>query len=142
MNGVNFELWPWVHMSFPDDMSSLSCGSAGGVPLRTTLFCSVLRFFGVVPFDLHWLAFEEITEGSGFEECSTTLMHKYWRHTRKIVIDDEVKRGGSPVGITVMDRVRFSPRVPLIGSILLPIVRIIFEHRHYRLRGKFGGSAV
>jgi ligand-binding SRPBCC domain-containing protein len=42
-------------------------------------------------------------------------------------------------GCVLQDRVRFEPRLPLPGPMLLPLYRTVFRHRHRRLRRHFGG---
>jgi ligand-binding SRPBCC domain-containing protein len=132
MRNVNDELKPWIRMSYPDDKATLVGveGLHGAVPMNTTLFCSVLYIFGFIPVDWHWLAFDQIDFGSGFDEHSTSVLQRSWKHSRHIVCKDDV--------VVVEDNVTFSPRLPLVGYLLLPIVRSLFAHRHHRLRLKFG----
>lgn len=126
MQHVNDELLPFVRMTYPADRASLA-GQA--VLMNTVLFRSVILLFGFIPVDLHALAFDKIVDNKAFYENSITLTHKYWKHTRSLA-DTE---GGT----LVKDEVHFSPRLPLIGYLLLPVYRAIFRHRHRRLAKAF-----
>lgn len=122
MQGVNDELAPLVRMSAPADLRRLPFTQA---PLKQPLFASWVLLFGVLPFDRHQLRLDEVWEG-GFRENSSSLIHRTWRHEHVII-----PHNGS---CTLKDTVRFEPRVPLLGYILLPVVRLIFRHRHKQLQ--------
>ncbi len=130
MDGVNSELSPWMKMSFPKGRSSL-VGLVHEVPMRTTLFGSVLLLFGIIPIDLHWLSFDRLDEGHGFDENSSSLLQKYWKHSRHIITFD------SHEDIIVRDDVEFLPRISIFGYLVLPIVKFLFAHRHRQLKKKF-----
>jgi ligand-binding SRPBCC domain-containing protein len=127
MKNVNAELSPFITMTYPKDRSELAGHVV--VPTHVVLFTSVLLLFGWIPFDLHYLSFDRIVEGSAFYENSTTLLNRYWKHTR--IISQRGQR------VFVSDEVHFSPRVPLIGNIMVPIVRYIFNSRHHNLKNAF-----
>lgn len=122
MQNVNYELLPIVRMTYPKDRAALN---GADVPLHTPLFTSVLLLFSIIPIDLHYLAFDRIDEGNAFYEYSTTLTHRYWKHTRSLTATDG--------GTLVKDEVTFQPRLPLLGYIFLPIYKQVFKHRHSRL---------
>lgn len=126
MKNVNYELLPIVRMTYPKDRAALN---GADVPLYTPLFASVLLLFCIIPIDLHRLAFDRIDEGNAFYENSTTLTHKYWKHTRALT----AVKGGT----LVKDEVTFQPRIGLLGHLFLPIYTQVFAHRHRRLTKLF-----
>ncbi len=128
MPNVNKELMPYIRMTYPANRVTLN--GVENVPYGQTLFVSILLLFGLIPIDLHWLRLDKIVNGRAFHENSTTLMHRYWKHTRTLVDKGE--------GVTVItDEVEFMPRIAMLGYILLPIVKYIFNHRHEQLRKTF-----
>ena len=82
MKNVNAELWPFAKMTYPANKARLDQQE---VPLNKTLFTSVILLFGFIPVDLHHLKFDRLEPGYAFYENSTTLTHKYWKHTRSII---------------------------------------------------------
>lgn len=146
MKGVNEELMPWMRMTYPSETSSLM-GIVNKVPLRTTLFTSVLLLFGFLPIDLHWLALDHIDEGKGFDENSCSLLQKYWKHSRHITTipsidgDPNSERQDDTIStqkrIIVRDELEFCPRVPFVGYFVLLVVKFLFMHRHKQLKKKF-----
>jgi ligand-binding SRPBCC domain-containing protein len=125
MEGVNHELAPFIHMTSPAAMRRLPFTQA---PLKQPMFASWLLLFGILPFDRHQLGLDEVWEG-GFRENSSSLIHRVWRHERMITANG--------ADSTLTDTLEFEPRVPLLGFILLPIVRFVFQHRHRRLKQFF-----
>ncbi len=119
---------PLLRMTVPNGKERLPFTQ---VPLQQPLFGSWLLLFGVLPFDRHLLQLDHVWEG-GFSENSKSLVHRVWRHDRTIVSTD--------TGCTLTDSLQFEPRIPLIGYMLLPIVRYVFRHRHRHLRQWFGSS--
>jgi hypothetical protein len=129
MTNVNIELSPYIRMTYPENMSRIS--ERDEVPYGETLFVSVLLLFGFFPIDLHWLRFDNIVRGKAFYENSTTLLHKYWKHSRILTKD-------SASGcVQVTDKLDFMPRIRLFGYVLLPIIKYVFENRHMKLRSVF-----
>ena len=126
MKNVNAELFPFCRMTYPSDMSEI-----GGqtVPMNTVLFASVILLFGLIPIDLHYLKFSGLEDGHFFHENSYTFTHIFWKHSRTIS-----ERNGK---VYVLDDLSFSPRIPLIGYILLPLYKLIFANRHRILRNSF-----
>jgi ligand-binding SRPBCC domain-containing protein len=134
-------------MTYPSETSSLSGIDREIIPLRTTLFCSVLLLFGFIPFDLHWLALEHIEEGKRFDEHSSSILQKFWKHSRYISIinNDPIpkndrntnNRGDQQQQVVIDDELEFCPRIPLIGNLVLIIVKLLFTHRHNQLKRKF-----
>jgi ligand-binding SRPBCC domain-containing protein len=127
MTGVNAELMPLVRMTFPRGAERIdTVAHTAGKPL----FRSVLLLFGVLPIDVHQVALAKLDPGVGFLECSSSLLHRRWIHERRLEPEGENTK--------IRDRVSFESRVPFLGTLLAPIVRAIFRHRHERLRRHFG----
>ena len=82
MKNVNAELWPYAKMTYPADKAELGKRE---VPVNETLFTSVILLLGFIPVDLHYLKFDRLEPGYAFYENSTTLTHRYWKHTRSII---------------------------------------------------------
>lgn len=123
LRGVNRELGPWLRMSGPQDLSLEE--------LRGRTHSSWLLLLGVLPYDRHRLGFESIEPGRGFAERSSSWTQRAWWHDRTL---EPLVRGGT----RVTDRVRFEPRVRLLGPALRWTVDRVFRHRHRRLRRRFG----
>ena len=129
MSSINYELMPIIRMTYPPDRASLK-DSETLIPFGKTLFRSTLLLFGFIPIDLHWLCLEQIVEGESFNENSFTLLQKQWKHARSLA--------STTNGFVILtDSVEFTPRIPLLGYILLPVVKYIFWHRHLQLKKKF-----
>jgi len=129
LRGVNRELMPLCRMTYPKGRSTL-----GGElpPLRTRLFRSWILLFGVLPIDYDDLVLEELVPGHHFQEASTLLTQRVWRHRRTI----EPAAGGC----TVTDELQFEPRVALLGRLHLATFRLAFRLRHWNLRRLFGSA--
>ncbi|RYH06743.1 hypothetical protein EON65_42505 [archaeon] len=130
MEGVNFELQPYLHMTFPATHSNLTTISRSNLGL--TLFASILLLFMYIPVDLHWLRLVDVQEGEGFHEHSCSLLQQYWKHERYLVKGEE----GSDC-TQLVDEVEFCPRITFLGYLLKPVVKAIFRHRHIQLQKKF-----
>jgi ligand-binding SRPBCC domain-containing protein len=128
MGGVNYELMPRVRMTVPPEARDLSILDA---PVAETLFRSWVLLFGAIPLDLHSLRLSEIGPGHRFVEESTSALQRRWRHERTVVEDGE--------GCIVTDQLTFSPRLRLALPVVAEVVRGVFEHRHARLRARWGG---
>lgn len=77
-----------------------------------------------------WVARVEV--GRGFLERSRMLSQRVWEHERTLErVDGEAHR------CCLTDRVRFEPRLPFGGTVMLAIVRLVFHHCHRRLREAF-----
>lgn len=127
--GVNDELGPLIRMTAP-----VGTCIDEDVPLGRTWFRSRLLLFGVLPVDYDDLAFDRVEPGRGFHERSTMRSMSVWEHERTLE-----QRGD---GCLVLDRLRFVPRIPLPAALLRAIVGWVFDHRHRRLRRRFGGDRV
>jgi hypothetical protein len=130
MEGVNYELAPLVRMTHPPEVEDLN---PSNVPLNERLFRSWILLFGLIPFDYDDLVLVRVEPGRGFLERSSMLSMRVWEHERTLEADDD--------GCLITDRIRFVPRVPLVGRLLRPVLRRFFRHRHRRLRRYFGGES-
>lgn len=128
--GVNAELRPLLRITAPEGVESLE---PEDVVLGQRMFRSWILLFGVIPFDYDDLTLVRIEPGRGFLERSPMLSMRLWEHERTLDRD-----GGA--SCLVADRLRFEPRLPVPGALLRPIVRLLFRHRHRRLRAQFGGE--
>jgi RimJ/RimL family protein N-acetyltransferase len=125
--GVNHELAPFLHMSFPDGIEDLS---ASGVPLGERLFRSRIRLLGVVPVEWDDVTFVEIEPGRRFLERSPLLTQRSWEHERVVTADGP--------GSRLTDRIAFEPRATSLGSFHWAAFRAVFAWRHRRFRRRFG----
>jgi len=130
--GINDELRPWMTMSMPRGAKDLTVDT---VPAGTPVGRCWLRLFGVLPFDYDDLMIAELWPGRGFDEQSTMLSMRRWRHERTVEPDGDAKT-------VVRDRLTFELRAPL--RLLTPIVAAgigaLFGHRHRRLQRYFSGG--
>ncbi|OBF37694.1 hypothetical protein A5724_11005 [Mycobacterium sp. ACS1612] len=130
--GINDEVRPWMTMSMPRAIRGLTIDD---VPVGIPLGRAWLRLFGVVPFDYDLLTIAELQPGRGFDEQSTMMSMRRWRHQRFVKPDGESKT-------VVRDRITFELRAPL--RFATPAVaaglRALFGHRHRRLRRHFTTS--
>ena len=129
--GINDELRPWMTMSMPRGAESLTVDN---VPIGVPIGRAWMRLFGVLPFDYDLLRIAELDPGRGFDEQSTMMSMRQWRHQRSVTPDGDSKA-------IVRDRITFQLRAPLRPA--TPIVaaglRALFGHRHRRLQQYFGG---
>jgi ligand-binding SRPBCC domain-containing protein len=127
--GINDEVRPWMTMSMPRGAESLSVDN---VPVGVPIGRAWLRLFGVLPFDYDKLTIAELKPGRSFDEQSTMMSMRTWRHQRSVTPDGDAKA-------VVRDRITFQLRAPLRPA--TPIVaaglRALFGHRHRRLQRHF-----
>eukprot|EP01031_Cornospumella_fuschlensis_P042348 gene42348-51722_t len=133
MEGVNFELQPYLYMTYPAAQADLSTTPRSKI--GSFLFASILLLFMYIPVDLHWLRLVDVQEGEGFREHSCTLLQQDWKHERYLVQGEN----GSDT-TQIVDEVEFSPRINVLGYLLKPVVKAIFRHRHLQLQRKFQSS--
>ena len=127
MEGINYELSPWMRMTAPRG----TVLSPAAVPIGRRWFRSWILLFGMVPFDYDHLCIERIDPGRGFLERSTMLSARRWEHERTL----QPLEGG---GTRLTDRVSFVPRLPATARAHRAVVAVIFRHRHRRLERFFG----
>jgi ligand-binding SRPBCC domain-containing protein len=127
--GINDELRPWMTMSMPRGAKSLTVDN---VPVGTPIRRCWLRLFGVVPFDYDRLTIAELVPGRSFDEQSTMMSMRRWRHERSVSPDGNGKA-------VVRDRITFQLRTPLrpLTPIVAAALRALFGHRHRRLQRHF-----
>ena len=128
MDGVNYELAPLLRMTHPPEVEQLN---PSNVPLNQRLFRSWILLLGLIPFDYDDLVLVRVEPGRGFLERSSMLSMRVWEHERTL----EDTEGGC----LVTDRIRYVPRLPVIGHLVRPLLRGFFRHRHRRLGRYFGG---
>ncbi|KAA0112105.1 hypothetical protein [Mycolicibacterium sp. P1-5] len=128
-DGINDEMRPWMTMSMPRGAEDLTVDT---VPVGVPVGRCWLRLFGVVPFDYDYLMIAELRPGYGFDEQSTMLSMRTWRHQRSL----EAGRAGTTV---VHDRLTFELRGPLrpLTAIVAIGIRALFGHRQRRLQRHF-----
>jgi ligand-binding SRPBCC domain-containing protein len=127
--GINDELRPWMTMSMPRGAESLTVDN---VPVGVPIGRAWLRLFGVLPFDYDRLTVAELQPGQSFDEQSTMLSMRHWRHERSVTPDNDGKT-------VVRDRITFQLRAPLrpLTPVIAAGLRALFGHRHRRLRRHF-----
>ena len=124
VEGINYELGPWVRMTVPRglDMDALRAGQLGR---------SWILAFGVLPVDYDDLGLAVLEDGKGFRERSTMASASAWHHDRELV----PLPGG---GTRVVDEIGFEPRIGAFGGLQAFVFQAMFRHRHRRLRRRFG----
>src|ERR1700755_1168258 len=126
--GIDDEVRPWMTMSMPRGAESLTVDN---VPVGTPIGRAWLRLFGVLPFDYDRLTIAALEPGRSFDEQSTMMSMRAWRHQRSVTPE-------GPKAV-VRDRITFELRAPLRPA--TPIVaaglRALFGHRHKRLQRHF-----
>jgi ligand-binding SRPBCC domain-containing protein len=127
--GVNDEVRPWMAMSMSRGAESLTVDN---VPVGTPIGRAWLRLFGVVPFDYDRLTIAELVPGRSFDEQSTMMSMRRWRHERSVTPDSDRKA-------IVRDHITFRLRTPLrpLTPIVAAALRALFGHRHRRLQRHF-----
>jgi ligand-binding SRPBCC domain-containing protein len=130
--GINDEVRPWMTMSMPRGAESLSVDN---VPVGTPIGRAWLRLFGIVPFDYDRLTIAELVPGRSFDEQSTMMSMRSWRHQRSVEPDGDAKT-------VVRDRLTFELRAPLrpLTPIVARGIGALFGHRHRRLQRHFANA--
>jgi ligand-binding SRPBCC domain-containing protein len=127
--GVNREFRPLLRMTFPSNtVDFVSAWQPGQRSFRSWLLLG-----GVLPVEYDDLTLVEVEPGRRFLERSQLLSQHVWEHERTI----EPTSGGS----LVTDRVRFSPRIPVLTNVYCWAFTWVFRLRHRNLRRTFGGAA-
>jgi len=132
MAGVNLELSPYIKMTYPKDKANLSDQTTQFIS-GETIFVSFLLLFGLIPIDVHFLRLDAFDKGTSFTENSVSLLQESWRHHR-------ILTQTSAECVDVTDTVTLQPRLPLLGHLLLPVVRFVFRGRHINLQSMFHGG--
>jgi ligand-binding SRPBCC domain-containing protein len=125
--GINDELRPLMRMTAPGRIRALE---PSDVVLGERIFRSWVLLFGVLPIDFDDLTLVALEPGRGFQERSRMLSMRVWEHDRTLTSEGN--------GCRVVDRLAFEPRLPGMGPLLERFIRMMFRHRHKRLRRHFG----
>ncbi len=128
--GVNHELGPLLRMTHPARYPGVEDIPTDG----RCHFVSVVLLLGVIPVELHRVAFRGLEAGDHFDEVSSNLTMREWHHYRSV----RAVEGG----VEVVDRCRIVPRAAWLGPLLERIYRAVFRRRHRRLRARFAEAAV
>lgn len=128
VEGINAEFRPFLKMTFPAGIDEID---PADVPLGRRFCRCWILLFGMVPVDYDDLTFVEIEPGRRFLERSSTSTQSVWEHERIV----EERPGGS----RLIDRIRYEPRLPLLGPVHRWIFEFVFDWRHRQLRQRFGG---
>jgi ligand-binding SRPBCC domain-containing protein len=130
--GINDEVRPWMTMSMPRGAQSLTVDN---VPIGEPVGRAWLRLFGILPFDYDRLTIAELVPGRSFDEQSTMMSMRRWRHERSVSPDGNGKA-------VVRDRITFQLRAPLrpMTPIVAAGLRALFGHRHRRLQRHFANA--
>lgn len=126
LDGVNAELWP-IRMSAPAEWRTRPIHE---FPCGRPLFDSWILLFGLLPNDIHHFQFESVGPGMQFQEHSSSMMNRQWRHRRVVEADGE--------GCIVTDTLEIVPRIALFGRLMAPVYRLVFWNRHRKLRRWYG----
>jgi len=129
--GVNDELRPWLRMTVPHAWRDRSIAD---VEPGVRIGRSWILFLGVIPFDADDLTIAELGPRR-FVERSPLLSAASWQHERAVE--------PSGAGSRITDRLTFEPRaltarIPGGPRLHAAVVAAIFDHRHRRLRRRFG----
>jgi hypothetical protein len=130
LSSVNWELAPLVRLTSPPEWQHLPFADWR---VGAELFQCWILLFGFLPIDRHMFRLRETSPEFGFREGSSSWINKEWNHDRTICAHER--------GCRVIDHVSVLSRVPVIAPLLMPIYRLIFRHRHRRLRQKYGARA-
>jgi hypothetical protein len=128
MEGVNHELHPIVKMTASSEWAKKPLTEW---PVNIALFTSTILLFGLVPVDAHTFRLRDV-HSNGFQESSSSLVNNEWNHRRTI--------SNQPSGCLVHDVVEYLPKVSILGQMMKPIYKAIFNHRHKRLKRKYGAK--
>jgi ligand-binding SRPBCC domain-containing protein len=130
--GINDEVRPWMTMSMPRGAESLTVNN---VPVGTPIGRCWMRLFGVVPIDYDLLTIAALVPGRSFDEQSTMMSMRRWRHERSVTPDSNGKT-------VVRDRITFTLRAALrpLTPIFAVGLRALFGHRHRRLQRHFANA--
>lgn len=125
--GINDELFPWLHMTVP---AALRGRSIDQLPLGRCLGRSWLLVLGVLPVDFDDITLAEVGPGFRFKETSRMLGIRTWTHERTI-------RDISG-GCEVHDKLTFELRSPMLWlpgwpRVIGGVLKFLFRHRHARL---------
>jgi len=123
VEGINFEMGPWLKFVGPSDLDALAgSGESGTVGLR-------LKGPAGFPLGRYRLGLVRLDPGRGFLEQTRMLPFLLWQHERMIEPEGD--------GSLITDRLGWRWKLSLLDPLLRFGVRAFFQHRHRRLRSFF-----
>jgi hypothetical protein len=127
MDGVNAELSPWLRMSVPVEVRGKSLAACASVRSRSRVGCWRWGSCRSIAIACVWSSSSADADSSsarahGCSEFGSTSAP--WRR--------------SPAAPEIRDRVTFEPRIRLFAPLVRAVVTRLFQHRHARLRARFG----
>lgn len=125
--GINDELRPLMRMTAP---RALRESGIGAVTLGERACRSWILAGGVLPVEYDDIVLVEFEDGR-FLERSSMLTQRVWEHERTVADHAD--------GTLVTDRVAFTPRRGIPAAVSARLVGVTFDHRHRRLRRRYGG---
>jgi ligand-binding SRPBCC domain-containing protein len=133
--GLEHEFGPWMRMTIPAGLQGKAIGDvAVGQPLGR----SWILLGGFLPLDFDDLMIAEIGPGMRFVERSKLGSARSWQHQREVVATDEES-------CELTDTLTVVPRAPISAlradRLVERIVGSVFDHRHRRLRQRWGPSS-
>jgi len=126
-DNINKELAPYFKMTSP--AIELTAIDINSIPLNEHLFTSYILLLKFLPIDIHYFKLKSIAENDYFEEESTSLILKYWRHTRTLEAKGEKT--------LLIDKIEYQHKIALLGKITFPIYKSVFSHRHKKLKALY-----
>ena len=127
-DGLDHEFSPWLRMRFPAELRG---SSLEDLPVGRPVGRAWMLLGGVLPVDYDDLCLVEVVPGSHFLERSTLASARSWQHERRL----EPLPGG---GTRLTDALVVQPRLRPLSPVSRAVVRLVFEHRHRRLRAWWG----
>ncbi len=123
--GVNAELMPLVRMTYPAGRERIDARA------EREPFVSWILLFGLVPIERHRVRLA-LFDGPGrrFHEHSSNWAARDWIHRRSVRQES--------LGARVTDRCAFDARIPCLAPLIALAYRLVFRHRHRRLREMYG----
>ena len=132
--GLAHEFGPWMRMTIPRGLRGRTIAD---VPVGEPLGRSWLLFARFLPFDYDDLTLAEIGPGRRFLEHSKLGSARSWQHERLVA-----ETGEGACELT--DALTLVPRAPITALRLewlaSTIVGAVFDHRHRRLRERWGSA--
>lgn len=124
--GINGELMPLMAMHSPRGIEHLGeLVTPGGIAAVD----ATIRLGGLLPIGRATIELVELG-GSHFVERSNQPGMRFWQHAREVV--------PSAAGCTLTDTLTFEPRAFAAFSAWL--IERLFQHRHRRLRARWGAA--
>ena len=129
LEAVNAELSPLVKMTAPEAWRFRTIMTW---PAGEHCFNSIILLFGVLPVDVHSFQLERVDPEHGILERSHSWLNRLWQHERTTKPADGQ--------CLVTDTLTVETRIGFLSTLLMPINRALFRHRHRRLLALYGGN--